>query len=218
MYNLFLWYYFYMTYYEELIESIENYINNKDYDSAYRLIYDELKMPYVPNDIEEKLSKYLADLKRSDYRQKAISDDDIGTYLLGDYEHQLIACSELNNKNLRDYIDICECYLKSDGFANSKALLIDSLIRQEINYEFTYVNGSLLLKFNPKNLVPIEENTEYIKCNTMLENYFIKDPSKYHLSIELLYKEALLTLPMSINCKDTTNKIIKYIEEAFSAK
>ena len=217
MYNLFLWYYFYMTYYDELIASIETSISKKDYDNAYKLIYEELKMPYIPVDIEEKLNKYLYDLKQTKINTKSLSDEDICTYLMGDFEHQLVACSALNNKNLRDYIDVCEIYLKSDGFANSKALLIDSLIRQEVNYEFTYVNNGSLLKFNPKDIIPVENTPEFKECNAKFLDYYLKDPSKYQMAVELLYKEALLTLPNSIDSNNTYNKIIRYIDDAFSA-
>ena len=46
----------------------------------------------------------------------------------------------------------------------------------------------------------------------------LKDPSKAHMGIELLYKEALLSLPNQINGKLVSEKIINYIDKAFSAK
>ena len=148
-----------MNYYDDVLKQIEDLINEKEYDEAYRIIKNELNMPYIPNDIEESLLNYYKIVKASQNSSKSLTDDEIISYLKGDPEHQLLACNELHNKNLRNYIDICNDYFKCDGFANSKALLIDSLIRQEIDYDFSYVNNGSLITFNPKNLQIIEKNS-----------------------------------------------------------
>lgn len=204
-----------MNYYDELIENIDKYIKDKDYDHAKSLILNELNLAYVPRDIEEKLNIYLSQIKEATYALKSLTDEDINSYLKESKEKQLIACDELGKRNLRDYIDVCNDYLKSDGFANAKALLIDSLIRQEINYDFEYVNNSSLLVFNPSNLKVIEETDGFIKSKTKLEENYMKDPSKIQMGLELLYKEALLSLPQEIE-GDTADKIISYIDEAFT--
>lgn len=212
MYNLL------MNYYDELIQNLEALLKDKKYDEALTIIKNELNLPYIPSEIESKFNKYLLDIKEATYALKSLTDEDINTYLNNSYEKQLLAVDELSRKNLRDYIDIVEGYLKSNGFKNAKALLIDSLIRQEINYEFEYVNDSLLIKFNPSKLENIEETDGFKTAYALIEDNYLKDPSKAQMGIELLYKEALLSLPNQIDGQLVSEKIINYINEAFAAK
>lgn len=204
-----------MNYYDELIKNIDTLINNKDYEQAKSIILNELNLPYIPSEIEQKLNNYLSQIKQATFALKSLTDEDISEYLKGNFEHQLIACDELGKRNLRDYIDVANEYLKSDGYKNAKALLIDSLIRQEINYAFEYVNDGSLLAFNPSKLKVIEETEEFIKTKSEIENHYMKDPSKIQMGLELLYKEALLSLPNTISF-EVSKKIINYIDDAFS--
>ena len=204
-----------MNYYDELINNIDTLINNKDYEQAKSIILNELNLPYIPSEIEQKLNNYLSQIKQATFALKSLTDEDISAYLKASYEKQLIACDELGKRNLRDYIDVCNNYLKSNGFKNAKALLIDSLIRQEINYAFEYVNDSSLLTFNPSKLKVIEETDGFINAKTKLEENYMKDPSKVQMGLELLYKEALLSLPAEIS-EDVAENIIVYIDEAFT--
>ena len=207
-----------MNYYDELIIKIEELMKDLAYDEAKSLIINELNLPYIPNDIEVKLNNYLSQIKEATNVYKSLTDDDLIEYLKDNETKQLIAVNELNKKNLRDYIDICNEYLKNDGFINAKALLIDSLIRQEINFNFIYVNNCSLIEFNPSKLKVIEETDDFKKALNTIEDNFMKDPSKSTMAIELLYKEALLSLPNTINGEIIAEKIINYIDSAFSAK
>ena len=207
-----------MNYYDELIDNIENLINNKEYDQAKALILNELNMIYVPSDIENKLNDFLDTIKQYIYKPNSISNDDILNYLNGDENHQLIAVDELGKRNLRDYIDVCSEFLKNDRFVNAKALLIDSLIKQDINYEFEYVNKCSFIKFNPIKMKIIEETEGFIVGSKIINETYMKDASKAHMALELLYKEAMLSLPIEINGIEKASNIIKYIDSAFSAK
>lgn len=207
-----------MNYYEELIQNIEGYIKEKDYDQAKSLILNELNLPYIPSEIELKLNKYLSEIKEATFALKSLTDEDICAYLADSCEKQLIACDELGKRNLRDYIDICNEYLKSDGYVNAKALLIDSLIRQEINFDFDYVNNRSLIVFNPSKLKNVEETDSFKYGLKELNEYYLKDPSKLQIGHELLYKEAMLSLPNEVDANLVISKIIKYIDDAFSAK
>jgi len=207
-----------MNYYDELIEEIRSLLDSGDYLKASSLIENELSMAYVPKDVEQKLKEFKNELNDLTSIIPSISDNDIIEYLKGDSNHQLIGCNELGKRNLRDYIDICNDFLNSNGFINAKALLIDSLIRQEVDYNFSYVNNGSLIKFNPKLLKPIEETLDFNRGVNRLEEFYMKDASKQKLAIELLYKEALLALPNEIDSIIVTTKIINFIEDAFSAK
>ena len=207
-----------MGYYDDLLVKIEDLIENQEYDESLKLIDSELSMPYIPNDVEAKLIEFKK-LIPSETSLKSLNDEDIIAYLKMDENHQLRAVDELDRRNLRDYVDLCNEYLKSKGFINAKVLLIDSLIKQEINEEFTLNNNDIEYTFIPRYVMSPEESLGYLKALELLNSYFMKEPSKLELAKQLLYKECLLALPLNFEedeASNLSNKIIEYIEEAFS--
>lgn len=206
-----------MGYYDELINNIDMLIKEENYDLAKDLIDKELSMPYVPNDIDRKLREYIKIIPFNN-TIKALNDEEIIEYLRGSEGKQLRAIEELDRKNLRDYIDICDSYLKSDGFINGKVLLIDSLIKQDISDEFTMINDGIEYSFIPRYVMSPETSIGFIKSLDILNDVFMKEPSKLEMAKQLLYKECLLALPINYEEDEAiilTNKIQNYIKDAF---
>ena len=209
-----------MNYYDELLGKLDELMNNKNYKEAEKLIDDELSMAYVPKDIETRLKEYKGEVKVYTFRSSSLTDEQIEEFLYQDGEHQLRAVTELDKRNLRDLINLCEDYLMSDGFINAKVLLIDSLIRQQINHRFIYLNGKDRYEFNPADVTKADEAEGYISALKCLEEYYLKEPSKLLLAQQLLNKEALLALPFNLSHEDglkIAEKIENYIDEAFRA-
>lgn len=207
-----------MSYYDDLLKNIEKEIGDLNYDKALSLIDKELSMPYIPSNVETKLKEYLALIPKEDPILKALTDEQIISYLKADESKQLRSVDELNRKNIRDYLDICEEYLCSDGFINGKVLLIDSLIKQDINVELKMTNDGIEYSFIPKYVMAPETSLGFIKANEILTDRYMKEPSKLELAKQLLYKECLLALPINYEEDDAINladKIYEYIEEAF---
>ncbi len=206
-----------MNYYDEILKKIEELIT-KDEDKARELIEEELKQAYIPHDVQEKLLEYQDRLRKS-FIKKELSDEDIISYLKDSKEKQLLAVSVLDRKNLREYIDICNEYLKSDGFINAKVLLVDSLIRQEIGDNIYLNKDGLEFNFIPKFQLPIEESDGFLSGNKYLEEYYLKDPSKLAMAKSLLYKELMLQLPINVEESEgiiIAKDIIEYISDAFN--
>ena len=206
-----------MHYYDELFENLDFYIRNKDFKKAKEVLDNELSMPYVPSDVLEKLKKYI-DFIPKDNVKFSLNDDEIFDYLKQDEEKQLIAVECLNKKNLRDYIDICNEYLKSNGFLNAKVLLIDSLIKQDIGDDISYINNGIEYTFIPKFIMPVEQSDGYITAIKHLNDLFMKEPSMLEMAKSLVYKECLLALP--INLDDVEGELLaknvyEYIKKAF---
>ena len=206
-----------MNYYDEILLKIEKLINDKK-EEARKLVENELLQPYIPREVEEKLLNYKQELKESSIK-KELSDEDIAEYLNASKEKQLLAVSVLDGKNLRDYIEICNEYLKGDGFINAKVLLVDSLIRQEIGDDIYLNKDGLEFNFIPKFQLPIEESDGFISGNKYLEEHYLKDPSKLQMAKSLLYKELMLQLPINVEESEgiiIAKDIIEYIEDAFN--
>ena len=209
-----------MNYYDETIEKIKEYIDCNDFLSAKAIILEELKQVYIPADFEKSLYSYLSIINDNLNTNKTYSINDIEAFLMQDEQHQLIAVDYLDKLNLRDYIDICDSYLRQGSYKNGKVLLIDSLIRQQVDHEFTYIDDNNTYNFNPIKIPKIEESDIYKYIYNVLNDYYMKEPSKLMLAIQLLNKEMLLSLPNIIDIQygnDIADKIINYIDSAFDS-
>lgn len=196
---------------------IEALIKDEKYDKMFSLIEKELSLPYVPSNIETKLKDLLKLIPKDDF-VRSLSDEEIIKYLNLDETKQLRAVEELNNKNLRDYLDVCNGYLKGNGYINAKVLLIDSLIKQDINEEISMSNNGVDYNFIPKYVMSPECSIGFVKASEILGEKYMKEPSKLELAKQLLYKECLLALPINYEedeADQLANKIYLFIEEAF---
>ena len=187
------------NYYKECIEEIENMINTGDYESASIKVKEELSMPYIPKDFEEKLLVYEKQLLMFE-AQKKLSDDEIDTYLEMDESHQLFAVKALRESNMRQYPDLIQ-----KGFDHAKSIfvtisLIEACIDQQLNEEFHIVKDGMDITFipaacvNPSDSEGVETSIEFM--HSWLEN---ENPSLLNLCIQCLYKEAYLHLPFEID-------------------
>lgn len=207
-----------MNYYEDLLKKIEDLIQNKKEDEARKLILEELNAPYVPRDILNKLESFLDEIGYDKEKNYELSDEDLNKYLNGTLEQQLIAVSVLDKKNLRQYINECEHFLCSDGFINAKVLLVDSLIKQEIDEEIKMIDETAEYSFIPKYIIPVEESYAFLSGKKVLEDIFLKDPSKFKIAKDLLYKELMMKLPLNLESDEgiiIALDIIKYVYKAF---
>ena len=206
-----------MNYYDEILEKIKAYIEKGKYEVADEMISEELDMPYIPEGFDIKLLELRNQIPILDNTNN-LDDEKINSYLYGSIEQQLVAVEVLNNKNLRDYIRIINDYLKSDGFINAKVLLIESLIKQEINEEIEYINAGINYSFIPKYIRLPEESYGYIKALDLLNSRFMKEPSCLEMAKQLLYKECLLALPINYEAEEgkiIASRIEDYIVNAF---
>ena len=208
LYNIF------MDYYKELVSNIEKAIESADYDKASKLIDDELSLPYVPKDVLEKLREFKENIPAEDIN-RTLSEEEIREYLKGNEYRQLVAVEQLNKLNLREYYDLCNEYLKSDGFINAKVLLIESLVRQEISDEYTMLKDGMLFNFIPRYVMLPEESEGYNTALKILSDYYMKEPSYFLMARDLLYKDCFMALPLSYIMEEgemLAKNIISYLD------
>lgn len=206
-----------MNYYDDILNKINELIKNNDINKALSIVEEELRAPYLPKDFNEKLLSIYDNFHKNN--TFIMNDEMIEDFLYSTNEKQLIAVDQLNKKNLREYIDLCNEYLTSKGFINAKVLLVDSLIRQEIGEEIKMDKDGLLFEFIPKYQLPIEESDGYLSGKKHLNDYYLKEPSKAKIALDLLYKEMIMNLPINMNEEEGIEiaiKIIDYINCAFN--
>jgi len=187
------------NYYQDLIKNIKKNINEGNYQTAKVMLDEEFKMPYIPQTIEEELINLQ---KNVDYYlqkpESQMSVEEILTNINKKGEVQFNAISNLIKLNLRDYIPEIQDFFNHNTNSLAYALLVDALIRQQIDFEFkiTYLNQNYQYNFSKK--VAGIESAGFKEAQNILKDYFENnDISVYQLSMQLLIQEFYLRAPFN---------------------
>lgn len=188
------------NYYDEVIQEIKDEIQNKHYAEALVLLKKELSMPYIPKEAEDQFYALLYDLKFQMSDQKNTNErniDDILDGLHGSSEQQLIACSQLIKRNLREYVEDIQNYLKDDPYTDAAALLVESISEQEIQDEFVWNKDGVEYTFYGDSITPCSKSSGFLQANRFLQQWLDKNPDMYEMAKSLLIHEVFLFLPLS---------------------
>lgn len=188
------------NYYDEVIQEIKDEIQNKHYAEALVLLKKELSMPYIPKEAEDQFYALLYDLKFQMSDQKNTYErniDDILDGLHGSSEQQLIACSQLIKRNLREYVEDIQNYLKDDPYTDAAALLVESISEQEIQDEFVWNKDGVEYTFYGDSITPCSKSSGFLQANRFLQQWLDKNPDMYEMAKSLLIHEVFLFLPLS---------------------
>ncbi len=206
-----------MNYYDDLLKELEELVKT-DEKKARSLIENELSAPYVPKEFEERLKELLEELP-AEKDERSLSDEEIERYLFEEPEKQLVAVSHLARKNLRRELELVEKYLCSEkGYINAKVYLVAALIDQEIGEEIRMEDDTASYEFIPKYVMLPEESPGYLEGDKILQEVYLKDPSRYYLARDILYKETMLKLPVNLEEEEgiqLAEDIVRYVDKAF---
>ena len=189
-------------FYAELIEEITELIAQGRFEEARTKVDTELAMPYVPSDILPVLRQFdqqLRGLAAENRRPSAggMSLDEIEESLKGGREQQLKAVDAMHGMNLRSCLDLVRVYLKSDPDPLASALLIDSLIEQQINEELTLNRDGIQYTFIPRYQEGAAESDGFLAARSQLREWLENEnPSLFNLCEQVLIREAYLALPL----------------------
>lgn len=202
-----------MGYYDELLLSIESLINKQDFENAKKLIDDELKMPYVPMDIENKLYEF---------RKLCLSDKSLNhnfdlnlleEYLKGTKEQALIAINQLSKLNIRNYLDIIITFLNENEDDALKGILIDITIEQHINESITINKDGLIYEFIPSALDRPFESPCFQKALSILNELLMSYPSLLKMAQQLLIEKFFIALPLSYEVEESRELSLSIIQQ-----
>lgn len=211
-----------MNYYKNMLNEVEELLNEEKYQEAKVIVDEELKMPYVPKEVLEQLESFRLIIQSNvlvNTPLKVLSEDEMLDNLFKDDIAQYQAVNNLKDKNLRNYIDVIGKYLNLGKNKYTSAILIDELIRQEINHEFTYNNCQELV-FNPYYLEKLEDSDGFIYgINKLVDTLESNDPTLYEMSKSLYLEESYLYLPNYYEIEDSeilVHSIICYLYKSIN--
>lgn len=188
------------SYYEEILNEIDDMLEDGRPEEALLLIRRELAMPYIPADIEKKL-KQLQDRCIYEVSEKKepgqVSAETLIGRLHGNAEEQLSAASALFEHNLRGYIPEIQAYLAGDPLPEAAALLVDALAEQKIDDEFVWNRDGVEYTFFGDEVIPVAQSQGFVRADRILQKYYAQNPSLYGMARTLLIRKAYLYLPLS---------------------
>ena len=161
----------------------------------------ELKMPYIPPDVEPKLRKMRRELNYRLSEKKGtheVSTDVLLDRLHGNPEEQLGAAAALSERNLREYVSEINDWLGNDPQQEAAALIVEAIAEQEIGDEFVWKRDGVEYTFWGDSVVPVAKSEGFQKADHLLYEWFGNDnPDLYEMARTLLIHEVYLFLPLS---------------------
>lgn len=193
------------NYYDEILEEIEDCLMRNELDRAKRLIENELSMPYVPAELETKLRLLQKEIRamEKDKPVRILGIEEIEIGLKGNPAEQLKAVDALSQLNLRNYVDLIQSVFDSHPHPNIQALLIETLIDQQLSDEFILDYYGAEIAFIPRYAEKPEETDGYRETLEILNQWFeSENPSFLNLCKKMLIQECYLMLPMAYESEE----------------
>lgn len=209
------------SYYDTILKRVESEMEKGDFAEAMKLLEEELSMPYIPKEDEERIiTKY--NLCRSELRAqekpRRSAVEDIGDLLRGSIDEQFQAVEQLRKSNIRNYADEVREALHAVRSDWVKAFLIEALIEQSVSEEFTVEREGLEYRFVPCALtLPSQSDGVHQAVKQLREWFEHEDPSFLALCVETLMQEAYLRLPEDIDESESLMLAAAVAEHVFLA-
>ena len=186
------------NYYDDILEKINKALENNENQRALFYIEEEMSMPYIPMEFEEQLIELQKRCKAGMHDDRThLSDEEIIEYLNGSPLKQIMAVNALNDKNIREYLDVVETYLKGEGDVKAKVLLINTLMEQDITEELTVNKDGFEIEFTPRYAEPVEISDGYNRAMEFFDEVLKQNPSVYQMAKDLLGQKCFMYLPLS---------------------
>lgn len=197
------------NYYDQIISNIEDFINKKEYYKASEIVENELNMPYIPLDFEDKLfnikkslSSRFSDNRNNKYN--SISIDWYFDFLINkenDFFDKFEIIKEFDKFNLKNNFSILKQIFSNqeiNDLLKLKLLLI--IKRQEIkeNIDILFNDGKKE-NFNLEAIDDFYLNDDFLKDSKLIELFLFKDPVIKNFSfliLEIFYLFELRKRPI----------------------
>ncbi|MBR0138000.1 MAG: DUF3196 family protein [Erysipelotrichaceae bacterium] len=211
------------SYYQQLLDRIEELFISKSYKEASKLVDNELSMPYVPREFEEKLLKYRDDLKGYLTEEKPevlLSKEQVRDYLMkGSRERIAQVIGFLASANIRNYLETVEDYLLSD-FADplTSTQILQIMRDQQLSRNIQLKKNGIILQADPSKLPDVLEQPVLQDVFRDIEELFeTDDPVFMQQCQSVLLNFAFNLYPVLLNDEDREKVLYSVIRYVYCA-
>ncbi len=207
------------NFYNELIENIEKKISENNYSFALELINSELKMPYIPIKIENKLIelKQFIESIIFDKNNKALSIGNI-TLLLRNEKIGLMEKSEIVNllESFNVKNDLIFEFLEdkeTDFFLKMKIL---SILKKQTEFKDIKVNlKNKTYIVNSIDLFDVDTNKNFASDSKVIEEFLFKQPILLENALSILEKYYFIEFFSNKNISNVAFEIVFIVSKLF---
>ncbi len=195
-------------YYSEILEDIETLIAEKKVDEALFLVRKELSMPYIPQDVEQRLIQYKKEcvyLQADREKDGEESMDSLLRKLKRSPAEQLMAANKLSDRNLRICVKEIQDWFQKDCNPEAAALIINAIAEQEINEEFQITKNGVEYVFDGDSVTPVMKSEGFLYAIHLIDEWFMDNPSYLEMARTLLIHDAYLQLPLTYEKEEGFN-------------
>lgn len=218
------------NYYSDIAAEIIKLIKQNDFKKAHALVIEELDQPYMPFEHYANFIKIKEDIELKIQEQKYLNKNNLSKLAIWnkifekkdhlDFVYLNILFEKHSDKfEEEDFVFIKKVFKNTKISNDQKCNLLAMLVNYEIDYSFDYYNNYThkTTTFNAKSYHTSSKQTQFQNLSNMLENTFLKDPSKLQIAINLaqvLYVEfAPEELPLELI--DVNTKITNVVNFLF---
>ncbi|WP_416324748.1 hypothetical protein [[Eubacterium] hominis] len=210
------------SYYEDILKKVENLKQNQGYDECLKILEEELSMPYIPREYEERLiadyNECRAVIRQDDRKQTVYDEEDIADLLNGSLDEAFLAIEQLKKSNIRNHLTEIQDYLMNDPHYLVRSFLMEAMMEQNITDEITTLIDGLEVTFTPCYIEAPMESDGVVSAIELLREWFEnEDPSFLMMCVESLVKEAYLKLPFNVEEDEAMNLAVAIVCYVFIA-
>lgn len=193
--------------YQELFEQIQALIASENYDTAKQLIQEELKMPYIPHEVEVKLFELKQTITSHETTLKAVDMETLEHWFESETMAPL-ALGYLKYHNLRKYPDLV---LKMAQQAPSKEIL--SMFCLELKQQGI---EKVIAGIDLKQLEVPYENEGFQWLYQQIRDKWQQEQAMVEILSQLLVHEYLLILPNYYALNHLNDVYVALVKEGLS--
>ncbi|MDO4378275.1 MAG: DUF3196 family protein [Erysipelotrichia bacterium] len=210
------------NYYTEMLKEIAECIGTQQYERADSIIKEEYKMPFIPHDVEKKLSEFEKEIYPYIYKDKKtvmLTKEEIYQYLKTGKEKAYKALEILAQSNVRLYLEeVKKLLVDTEVNRTLKSLLIQILVQQQVDEEIEYESFGEMFKTVPKNLPDVLRQRSVETIENRLHEIIYKQPVVLQQCLTVMVNVIYDCYPQLIDINETDKyafSIIRYVYLAY---
>jgi len=160
-------------FYDIMIIYLNSLINIGEKEKALKLVKEELSMPYIPMNFEDKFLKIYKEIAyiEKEGKEYNLSREKIEEILCVEEDKNLIilAIVELCKLNIRDFFNCISEFFKREVKNVYKVMLVDAMRGQGVTNEFLLTNKGKEYKVIPTFCENVLESKDYVYIRQIIE-------------------------------------------------
>ncbi|WP_127942869.1 DUF3196 family protein [Mycoplasma sp. ATU-Cv-703] len=211
------------NYYQNKLNQIEKLASEKRFEEAYKLVREELDLPYVPWKYEQFFRRWndflVRELKQLSPDQKAtiMSQEEFCQSLASqDAQKIALALQSARHINLHPIQDQVKNWISQADPANrlAKIILMDELARQKIGGQVVFENQKVdLAKFDQ-----YFDASFYTEVLEEFDKLSTQNPSLQKLAVQNFKNYLLANFPQSVQRPNLAKAIVRVTQKMLGAK